>query len=126
MDGNVLIHHFQTYKLKFPLLYKIALDILPAQASAVPCERVFSSSKETDTNRRSNLSSFKIEELQMLKFGYRKDRLNFTDNLICTEHELSILDVSPETVRDLMSRGEIDELNTYISESWEGWGRQRP
>ncbi|KAF8164539.1 hypothetical protein BJ912DRAFT_1068213 [Pholiota molesta] len=57
----------------------------------------------------------------MLKFGYRKDRLNFTDNLICTEHELSILDVSPETVRDLMSRGEIDELNTYIiaATSWE-------
>ena len=34
---------------EFPLLFKVALNILPVQASAVPCERVFSSSKETCT-----------------------------------------------------------------------------
>lgn len=49
------------------------MDVLPAQASAVPCERVFSSSKETDTNRRANLSAEHMEQLQVLKFAYRGD-----------------------------------------------------
>ncbi|KII82957.1 hypothetical protein PLICRDRAFT_74446, partial [Plicaturopsis crispa FD-325 SS-3] len=57
----------------FPLLYRIALDVLPVQASAVPCERVFSSSAETDTCRRSNLSPKRMEMLQILKYAYRHD-----------------------------------------------------
>ncbi|KAF8158577.1 hypothetical protein B0H34DRAFT_656023, partial [Crassisporium funariophilum] len=110
----------------YPLLYKIALDILPVQASAVPCECVFLSSKETDAERRSNLLMFKMEELQILKFSYQKDCLNFTDHLICTEHELSVLDISTTEVRDLMARGDIETLNTYINKSWEGWEQERP
>jgi hypothetical protein len=55
------------------------MDILPIQASAVPCERVFSSAKETTTLRRSLLGANTMEALQMLKFSLRKDRLNFTD-----------------------------------------------
>ncbi|KAF9478524.1 hypothetical protein BDN70DRAFT_789800, partial [Pholiota conissans] len=75
----------------YPLLYRIALDILPIQASAIPCEHFFSSSEQTDTDRRSNLSMFKMEELQVLKFIHRKDRLNFQQGLLCTERELSVL-----------------------------------
>ncbi|KAF9030030.1 hypothetical protein BDZ89DRAFT_950122 [Hymenopellis radicata] len=45
----------QKKRSKFPLLYRIALDIPPIRASAVPCERVFASSKETDTLGRSRL-----------------------------------------------------------------------
>ncbi|KZT22549.1 hypothetical protein NEOLEDRAFT_1020711, partial [Neolentinus lepideus HHB14362 ss-1] len=61
----------------FPLLYRVALDILPVQASAVPCERVFSSSGETDTSRRSRLSEFMFEVLQILKYLYHHERLEF-------------------------------------------------
>ncbi|KAF9476261.1 hypothetical protein BDN70DRAFT_812584, partial [Pholiota conissans] len=50
----------------YPLLHRIALDILPIHASAVPCEHVFSSSEQTDTGRRSNLSMFKMEEQSIL------------------------------------------------------------
>ena len=33
----------------YPTLFRLAMDILPIQGSAVPCERVFSSAKETMT-----------------------------------------------------------------------------
>ncbi|EKM58995.1 uncharacterized protein PHACADRAFT_86130, partial [Phanerochaete carnosa HHB-10118-sp] len=36
---------------RFPTIYAIAMDIPPIQASAVPCERVFSSGKITVTDR---------------------------------------------------------------------------
>ena len=32
---------------KYPLLFQMALDVLPVQASAVPCEHIFSSSKQS-------------------------------------------------------------------------------
>ncbi|KAJ7703363.1 hypothetical protein B0H16DRAFT_1347181, partial [Mycena metata] len=38
---------------------------------------VFSSSAETDTKRRNRTSAMLMEALQMLKFNYKKSRLNF-------------------------------------------------
>ncbi|KAG1890101.1 hypothetical protein F4604DRAFT_1567967, partial [Suillus subluteus] len=43
----------------------------------VPSERIFSSSKETCTLRRVNLSPTTFEALQVPKFMYKQDRLNF-------------------------------------------------
>lgn len=55
------------------------MDILPIQASSVPCERVFSSSKETVTARRNSLSPKLMEALQLLKFSTKQGRgLSFT------------------------------------------------
>ena len=73
------------------------------------------------------MSSWKMEELQFLKFGYRSDRLTFmiTEHLISTERELLVLDLSISVVEDLMSRGRLDELEKYIDESWVGWGEER-
>lgn len=96
---------------------KTALRVLPAQASAVPCERVFLSSKETDTLRRNSLSPMKMEELQILKYIFCNDRLNFTEGLICTEAELSIADISPDTVDFLMANGRANELEGMIESS---------
>lgn len=53
------------------------MDYLPIQASSVPCERVFSSSAETDMKRRNRTSPLTMESLQVLKFQLRKERLNF-------------------------------------------------
>ena len=71
----------------FPMLFHVAMDVLPAQASSVPSERVFSSSKQTCTDRRNKLSSKIIELLQILKFGYKQDWLNFTADLVADEHD---------------------------------------
>ncbi|KIJ30290.1 hypothetical protein M422DRAFT_105837, partial [Sphaerobolus stellatus SS14] len=49
-------------------LFRMAMDYLPAQASSVPAERVFSSNAETDTHHRNQLSPHLMEQIQMLKF----------------------------------------------------------
>lgn len=60
-------------------MFAVVADILPIQASSVPCERVFSSSKETITTRRNRISGDLMEQLQILKFSIKKGRgLDFT------------------------------------------------
>ncbi|KIM65044.1 hypothetical protein SCLCIDRAFT_52525, partial [Scleroderma citrinum Foug A] len=70
-----------------PLLFRVAMDILPAQASAVPCEWVFLSSKETCMLCQNRISPQLLEALQILKFALRKDRLNFTGDLLAREED---------------------------------------
>ena len=67
----------QAHKTEFPTLFLIAMDYLPVQATSVPCERVFSSAKDTDTAKRNRINSVLMEALQMLKHALRKERLNF-------------------------------------------------
>jgi len=72
----------------------MAMDYLPIQASAVPCERIFSSSAETGTKKRNRISPLLMEALQMLKFHLKKERLNFTAGWITLEKDL--VDDAPE------------------------------
>jgi hypothetical protein len=58
--------------LLYPTLARIALDVLPSQASSVPCERLFSASKQTADYRRASLGAKRFEELQIMKFAWRK------------------------------------------------------
>ena len=79
------------------------MDILPIQASSVPCESVFSSSKETITARRNSLSPQLVEALQLLKFSTKQGRgMNFTQgwkkedeiaNLVRREEEQPVEDL---------------------------------
>jgi hypothetical protein len=62
------------------------MDYLPIQASAVPCERVFSSSAETDTKKRNRIKPELMEALQVLKFSLKKARLDFTAHFDLPEH----------------------------------------
>jgi len=55
------------------------MDILPAQASAVACERLFSLSKETCTPRRNRINPDLMEALQTLKFSFHTGALNLTE-----------------------------------------------
>jgi hypothetical protein len=66
----------------------MAMDYLLIQASAVPCEHIFSSSAKTDTKRRNRLSPVMMEALQMLKFHLKKSHLNFMKDWATSEKQL--------------------------------------
>src|SRR5713226_6344743 len=74
----MLIGTIQINKVEFPTLFGITLDYLPIQASSVPCERVFSSAKETDTLKCNHIHPVLMEALQTLKFSLKKEWFNFT------------------------------------------------
>jgi hAT family protein len=82
--GNVtkdtdIIKWWQDHAVLFPTLTWIALDILPCQASSVPCEQLFSASKQTANLHRLSLGSKQFEELQIMKFAWCKKILNNTE-----------------------------------------------
>jgi hypothetical protein len=56
-------------QLCYPTIFALAMDIIPIQGSAVPCECVLSSAKETTTARQNQISGELMEVLQMLKFS---------------------------------------------------------
>ena len=84
------------------------MDLLPAQATSVPCERVFSASKETTTARRSHLKPKIMEATQILKFlAKNKRQIDFTEGL-SKEEELGDLEeregvTSVEDVRGFLN-----------------------
>lgn len=57
---------------RYPTVARIALDVIPAQGSAVPCEHLFSGSKQTATDLRASLGPERFEELQILKSDWRE------------------------------------------------------
>jgi hypothetical protein len=67
----------QNHSVEYPTLACIALNYLPSQASSVPCERLFSTSKQTAVDRRARLHSDKFEYLQVLKSAWQKDITDF-------------------------------------------------
>jgi hypothetical protein len=87
------------------------MDYLPIQASAVPCERVFSSAGETNTKHRNRMKPELMEALQMLKFMLKKKRLDFTEGWQITEAELA--DVEEDSVARLDNLLAADET-TYL------------
>jgi len=56
----------------------------------VPCERVFSSASKTDTKWHNRINSDLFEVLQVLKFGYKRERLNFSEGLLVIEEEMLV------------------------------------
>jgi hypothetical protein len=94
------------------------MDYLPIQASAVPCERVFSSSAETDTKKRNRIKPELMESLQVLKFALKKDRLDFTAHLRLPEHPSTsdgsdtlktMLNMKPDAVRVFLDAMDFDD-----------------
>jgi len=76
----------------------------------VPCEQVFSSASETDTKWHNRINSNLFEALQVLKFGYKHERLNFSEGLLVIEDEML---VEPPPVSN------IDNLGGLVAQTGE-------
>jgi len=70
------------------MLFAIAMDYLPVQVMSVPCERIFLSAKEMDTNKRNKMSPVLMEALQLLKFTLKKEHLSFMQGWAMPEADL--------------------------------------
>jgi hypothetical protein len=106
----------QENQLCYPTIFALAIDIIPIQGSAVPCECVFSSAKETMMAQHSRISPELMEALQMLKFSIWKGQdLNFTVGMSHSPElsELEVLDVEenliPEDIMAFISSLDIAE-----------------
>ena len=91
-------------------MFSVALDILPVQASAVPCERTFSSSKETCILRRSLLSTGTLKVLQVLKHLYKEECIDFMSHWIAKEEDYLIEKATEAAIHELVSAAKCEEL----------------
>ncbi|RXW14039.1 hypothetical protein EST38_g11815 [Candolleomyces aberdarensis] len=111
-DGRIgcgsTLKFWQENREEYPTIYQLAMDILPIAGSAVPCERVFSSAKETMTSRRGRIRPVLMEALQMLKFSL-KGSLDFTAGT-GREAEIETLEGSAAQSGRLP-----DDITTYIN-----------
>ena len=90
------------------------MDYLPIQASSVPCERIFSSSAETDTKQRNRISPPLMEALQMQKFMIKKERLNFMDGWMVQEKQLVDDDLDVDLLQTLLDEDTENNFDNVI------------
>ena len=64
---------FKDHAHEFPMLVRITLNVLPAQASSVTCERLFSGTKQIATDRRASLGPIIFEEIVVMKSAWGPD-----------------------------------------------------
>ena len=69
----VLIVAPQNNAKLFPTLARIALDVLPSQASSVPCERLFSGTKQIAVDHHACLGTAIFEELVVMGSAWGPD-----------------------------------------------------
>ncbi|KAG5633888.1 hypothetical protein H0H81_004579, partial [Sphagnurus paluster] len=86
-------------KHTFRLIYQVSLDVLPVQASSVP----------------SNLSPEMMEMLQVLKYTFKAERLDFNDEWVARKDELSVVDITSEEFDHLIATGQLEELSRLIA-----------
>ncbi|EUC60763.1 hAT family dimerization protein, partial [Rhizoctonia solani AG-3 Rhs1AP] len=113
MEAFEIVQWWIENRYKYPILYYMAMNILPAQASSVSSERVFSSSKLTSTPERNRLSVENMEFLQVLKHALcRHWRDAMTGIVIPTDDDSDELDfvshLFDNTTED--NDGEDDDL----------------
>jgi hypothetical protein len=80
------------------------MDYLPIQASSVPCERVFSSAKETDTLKRNRIHPVLMEALQMLKFSLKKDRRSISFTAGWKTAKVEMMEAQKPAKEDLLAQ----------------------
>jgi hypothetical protein len=59
-----------------------------------------------------------MEVLQITKYLYRSQHLDFTTGLLATEEECSVIDVPASTLADMLRAGNIEGLESLIAASY--------
>src|SRR5258708_26144453 len=72
------------------MLARIALDILPCQASSVPGEQPFAASQQTGDDQWASLGTKRFEELQLMKFAWRS---KITDIASSKSDQVEVVDL---------------------------------
>jgi hypothetical protein len=83
----------------------MALDYLPCPALSVPCERLFSASKEIADDQRSRLGAKKFEELQIMKFVWRNNIPN-----LAAWNSAEVEEVDSDEYQELLAADEAEDL----------------
>ena len=114
--------------------FAMALDYLPIQASALPSERIFSSSAQTDTACRNCIKHILMESLQMLKFGgldyltiflcidycigLKKGHLDFTHGWVTDE---TLMMEKEDLTEDVLGKFVMDDSDLVFDQLMEIW-----
>jgi hypothetical protein len=93
-----IVEYWQDNHRIYPTLGRMALDFLPCQASSVPCERLFSASKQVASDQRARLGAQKFEEIQLMKFAWRQDVVD-----IAAWNSSEVEQVDVEEYKDLLA-----------------------
>ncbi|KAG1883147.1 hypothetical protein F4604DRAFT_1576265 [Suillus subluteus] len=93
---------------EFPLLFCVVLHLCLPSA-------YFHPANETCTLQRSDLFPITLEALQVLKFIYKQDRLDFTEDLVTDERDYTISGpVTPRAADELMPAENLRELDELL------------
>jgi hypothetical protein len=98
----MLIGTIQINRAEFPMLFRIALNYLPIQASSVLCEHILLSVKETNTLKCNCIHPVLMEALQTLKFLLKKEQFNFTGGWQMVPSEMKRME-NAGTTKDLLA-----------------------
>jgi len=74
---------------------------------------MFSAGGETDTRRRNQIAPHLMEQLQMLKFMLKKDRLDFTPEWYVTEKDTEVENEWQDCAKLVGANGDKD--NVFLS-----------
>ena len=76
----------------FPMLACIVLDVLPSQASSVPCERLFLGAKQIAIDHRAHLGTAVFEELVVMGSAWGPDIYDMAAWSSSQEEEVDFFD----------------------------------
>ncbi|KAG8821310.1 hypothetical protein FRC17_009861 [Serendipita sp. 399] len=113
--SNGLLSYWNSRRDKYPILYQIAMNILPAQGSAVSSERVFSSAKRTITDARNRLLPHAIESRQILKFMLKSNRLSLRGRWGISPVEAAALTITEDLESALKAR-DMEAVDKLMAE----------
>ncbi|KAF8670440.1 hAT family C-terminal dimerization region [Rhizoctonia solani] len=88
MGSLDLVEYWINHQYTYPILYQMAMNVLPVQALSVLSEQVFLLSKLTVTAQRTRPSAPNVEYMQVLKHTLRRRRRDHLDGVTETGIEI--------------------------------------